>query len=163
MATFRLRANELAGLTGLSVQLYADGASSIANGAGGDTLTEESTGWFTATVAESLSGRHEYYVYRSGSPIYSGFVVCTGSTWDADVEPPTVTEDTPAVDGALEAAMIGPRKAAGDGVSVEQHSLPDLIAAEKHVAQKAAASSPARGMRFSKIVPGGTVGRLSGE
>ena len=63
----------------------------------------------------------------------------------------------------VEEAMTEPKKAAGDGISVEQHSLPDLIAAEKHVQAKAAASKPARGMRFSKFVPGGSISTYQGE
>ncbi len=82
MPTFKLRANELTGETGLTVQLFPPGGT-IANGAGGDSLSE-SSGLFSATVAESLSGFHQYYVYQSGNPIYSGFVYCNGSTWYAD-------------------------------------------------------------------------------
>lgn len=86
MATFKLRANELSGQTGLSVRLYAEGGSSIANGAGGDSLSEtgSSDGQFTATVAETLSGAHDFYVYQSGNAIYYGKVDCTGNTWNAD-------------------------------------------------------------------------------
>lgn len=86
MATFKLRANELSGQTGLTVRLYAKGDSVIANGAGGDDLTEtdSSDGQFTATVDETLTGGHDYYVYKSGAPIYQGTVNCVGSTWIAD-------------------------------------------------------------------------------
>lgn len=81
MATFKLRANELTGETGLSVYLYPVGGT-IAN-SGGDTLTE-SSGLFTATVAESLSGLHDYFIYQGGLSIYRGLVFCSGSTWIAD-------------------------------------------------------------------------------
>lgn len=86
MATLKIRANEISGRTGLTVRLYAEGGSLIVNGAGGDSLSEtaSSDGEFTATVAESLTGKHVYYVYQSGSPIYKGTVNCLGSTWTAD-------------------------------------------------------------------------------
>ena len=72
MATFKLRANELSGLTGLTVRIYAEGISTMANGVGGDDLTEtgSSDGHFTATVDETLTGGHDYDVYQSGNPIY---------------------------------------------------------------------------------------------
>jgi len=59
---------------------------------------------------------------------------------------------------AVQDAMAQPKAASGDGVSVTQHSLPDLIQAEKHVAAKSAASKAHRGLRFSKIVPPGSIG-----
>lgn len=58
----------------------------------------------------------------------------------------------------IETAATEPRKASGDGIAVENHSLPDLIAADKHLRAKAAASSKTGGVRFSKIVPPGTSG-----
>ncbi len=87
MATFKLRANELSGETGLTVQLYPLGGS-IAN-SGGDTLTE-SSGLFSATVSESLTGVHDYYIYQNSLPIYRGLVNCSGSVWIAD-QPETLT------------------------------------------------------------------------
>ena len=50
----------------------------------------------------------------------------------------------------------GPAKAAGDAGSVEQHKLPDQIAADKYLAAKEAAKSKQRGLRFNKLVPPGT-------
>lgn len=53
-------------------------------------------------------------------------------------------------------AAAGPLKAATDAVSAENHPLPDLIAADKYLASKAAADNGrTRGLRFSKIVPPG--------
>lgn len=100
MATFKLRANELSGQTGLSVRLYAEGGSSIVNGDGGDSLAEtaDSDGEFTATVAESLTGKHVYYVYKSGAPIYQGVVNCVGSTWVADESGGNITTSTTIVE-----------------------------------------------------------------
>jgi hypothetical protein len=66
-----------------------------------------------------------------------------------------------AIDQAIEDGMSEPRKAAGDGVQVEQHSLPDQIAAAKYLSAKAAAKDKQGGVRFAKLVPGGTVSRDS--
>ena len=64
-------------------------------------------------------------------------------------------------DQAIEDAIAEPKKAAGDGVSVEQHSLPDQIAAARYLSAKQAAKDKRGGVRFSKLVPGGTVSRNS--
>lgn len=49
----------------------------------------------------------------------------------------------------------GPAKAAGDSGSMEQHKLPDQIAADKYLASKEAAKSKSRGLRFNRFVPPG--------
>jgi hypothetical protein len=49
----------------------------------------------------------------------------------------------------------GPAKAAGDAGSVEQHKLPDQIAADRYLSAKDAAKSKRRGLRFNKLVPPG--------
>ena len=49
----------------------------------------------------------------------------------------------------------GPAKAAGDAGSMEQHKLPDQIAADKYLASKEAAKSKTRGLVFNKLVPPG--------
>ena len=52
----------------------------------------------------------------------------------------------------------GPKQAGVDGVSTQQHSLPDQIAADKYLASKDAASrNPAKAFTRVKIVPPGTV------
>lgn len=59
-------------LTGqtMTVELYPVATDVIANGAGGDSLTESTNakGRYTATVAETLSGWH-YYTVKSGSVV----------------------------------------------------------------------------------------------
>jgi hypothetical protein len=40
---------------------------------------------------------------------------------------------------------------------VEQHPIPDLIAADQYVAAKAAADKPGRGIRITQLIPGGTI------
>ncbi len=71
--------------------------------------------------------------------------------------------DESALDAAVDAAnasvvqaVAGPRSASSDGQSVESHPLPDLIAAEKYLASKRAACNPARGLRFTRLVPPGS-------
>ena len=59
-------------------------------------------------------------------------------------------------DALLENAR-GPKRVQGDAGSVEQHSLQDLIAAERFLQSKKAAASHGLGIRFIKISPDGTV------
>jgi len=49
----------------------------------------------------------------------------------------------------------GPAKASGDSGSMEQHKLPDQIAADKYLSAKAAARSKRRGLIFNQFVPPG--------
>ena len=58
----------------------------------------------------------------------------------------------------IEQNAQGPRQATADGVNVQQHSLPDQIAADKYLAAKrAAATNPAKAFTRVKIVPPGAV------
>ena len=49
----------------------------------------------------------------------------------------------------------GPAKASGDSGSMEQHKLPDQIAADRYLSAKDATKLKSRGLRFSKLVPPG--------
>lgn len=49
----------------------------------------------------------------------------------------------------------GPAKATGDAGSMEQHKLPDQIAADRYLASKEATKSKRRGLVFNKFVPPG--------
>ena len=52
----------------------------------------------------------------------------------------------------------GPKQAAADGVSTQQHALADQIAADKYLAGKQAVSkNPAKAFTRVKIIPPGTV------
>lgn len=51
----------------------------------------------------------------------------------------------------------GPKQANVDGVSTEQHPLPDQIAADKYLAAKEARKNPAKAFARAKIIPPGTV------
>jgi hypothetical protein len=57
----------------------------------------------------------------------------------------------------IEDNAAGPKQATADGVTVQQHSLPDQIAADKYLANKAASANPARAFTRVKIVPPGAV------
>ena len=61
------------------------------------------------------------------------------------------------LDNAIKTNAEGPKQAGVDGVSVQQHSLPDQIAADKYLAQKRAGQNPAKALTRVKIVPPGTV------
>lgn len=62
----------------------------------------------------------------------------------------------------IEDAANDPKSASSpDGMSATGHSLPDLIAADKYLRARAAASDRRNGVRFAKIVPPGSAG--SGE
>lgn len=54
-------------------------------------------------------------------------------------------------------AMSQPKKGTIDGQSFEQHSLPELIAADKYVRGQEAAKKRGCGVRFAKFKSGGAV------
>ena len=56
---------------------------------------------------------------------------------------------------AIEENAQGPKKAQGDAGSIEQHSLPDQIAADRYLASKRAVRSRGKGIVISKIIPPG--------
>ena len=64
---------------------------------------------------------------------------------------------TDELDNTIETNAKGPKQAAADGVNVQQHSLPDQIAADKYLAGKRAAKNPAKALTRVKIIPPGTV------
>ena len=61
------------------------------------------------------------------------------------------------LEDAIEQNASGPKRASGDAGSVEQHSIPDQIAADKHLASKKAVKSKGLGIKLTKLSPGGTV------
>lgn len=67
---------------------------------------------------------------------------------------PTTPDD---VTQAVLDAAVAPRKATGDSGSVEQHSIPDLIAADKYARANDTSVNPIKKLRMVQIVsPGGT-------
>ncbi|OQB85567.1 MAG: hypothetical protein BWX88_01833 [Planctomycetes bacterium ADurb.Bin126] len=61
------------------------------------------------------------------------------------------------LDSTIRDNASGPAKATADGTSMEQHPLPDQIAADKYLSQKAAGRNPAKALTLMKIVPPGAV------
>jgi hypothetical protein len=58
----------------------------------------------------------------------------------------------------IQHSASGPAKATGDSGSMEQHPLPDVIEADKHLgASSAIAQRKSRGIRFNKLVAPGAV------
>ena len=60
------------------------------------------------------------------------------------------------LDTAIQENAAGPKKVAGDSVSVEQHDLADQIAADKYLESKRASRRKGLGVKMAKISPGGT-------
>ena len=50
----------------------------------------------------------------------------------------------------------GPKRAKGDSAEVEQHSLPDQIAADKYLASKQASRKKGLGIALKKLSPSGS-------
>jgi hypothetical protein len=61
------------------------------------------------------------------------------------------------IENAIQDNASGPKSASGDAGSVEQHSLTDQIAADKHLESKKAMSGKGLGIKLLKISPSGTV------
>ena len=57
---------------------------------------------------------------------------------------------------AISDNAAGPKRVAGDSGTVEQHPIPDQLAAEYFRASKAAMSKRSRGIRVSKVRPPGS-------
>lgn len=55
----------------------------------------------------------------------------------------------------IETNLSKPKRASTKDVTVEQHSLPDQIAADRYLANKAAAKARGMGVRYFKLVPPG--------
>lgn len=53
---------------------------------------------------------------------------------------------------AIEENAQKPRRASEDGIEVEQHPLPDQIEADRYLRAKEAMSTPAKGLRFTKLL-----------
>jgi hypothetical protein len=57
----------------------------------------------------------------------------------------------------IAAVAAGPASAEADGQKLTAQRLPDLIAADRHLAQAQGARGPARGLRFTRLNPPGAV------
>ena len=61
------------------------------------------------------------------------------------------------IETAIKDNAAGPKSASGDAGSVQQHSLTDQIAADKHLQSKQAMKTKGLGIKLVKLSPGGTV------
>lgn len=60
------------------------------------------------------------------------------------------------IDDTIRENAAGPKRAKGDSAEMEQHSLPDQIAADRYLASKSATKKKGLGAVFKKLVPPGT-------
>lgn len=58
----------------------------------------------------------------------------------------------------IEDAAAGPKMVKADGVEVQAQDLNKLIEADKYLKSSSAAAKPHRGLRFTKLIPGGPNG-----
>ncbi len=61
------------------------------------------------------------------------------------------------IENSIKENAAGPKSASGDAGSVQQHSLPEQIAADKHIQSKEAMKSKGLGIKLLKISPSGTI------
>lgn len=61
------------------------------------------------------------------------------------------------IEHSIEENAAGPKKASGDAGAIEQHSLTDQIAADKHLASKRAMHRKGLGVKLIKLSPSNTV------
>ena len=97
-------------------------------------------------------------------PVYTGYVMFHGGPrGQADdkpvsLDPDPVTPTPPSASGQPESVATQMQQASSitiDGVTVQNRSIPDMIAAEQHVAANAAAARGAPfGLGFAKVRPG---------
>ena len=59
---------------------------------------------------------------------------------------------------AIKENACGPKRAAGDAHSVEQHSLRDVIEADRYISTKDAIKRPGLGIKLTRLIPPGTTG-----
>ena len=59
------------------------------------------------------------------------------------------------LDQTIKDNAAGPKRAKGDSAEMEQHSLPDQIAADRYLASKKATASKGLCIRFKKLTPPG--------
>ena len=79
----------------------------------------------------------------------TGLIFFTHISMSEEAEKTDLTE-------VLEDAMRQPKKAQVDDQIIEQHSLSDLIAMDKYIAQKKAQSLGRSGIKFAKMLAGGS-------
>lgn len=63
----------------------------------------------------------------------------------------------------IQTNALAPAMASADGVTAQQHSIADQIAADRYAAAAAGARKKRRGLRFSKILPAGAMSDCQGQ
>jgi hypothetical protein len=151
-----------AGTEPLSVAYWPGGAlpAGSLSASSGAAWLDESAGTITVTLDDSdtpslTTGDHLVIRLDDGGDmveVYRAALAVHGNP------APGATDDerADAAADALTAALAGPRRVRGDAGEVEQHDLADLIAAEKYLAAKCAGTTARRGLRITKLLPGGT-------
>lgn len=66
-----------------------------------------------------------------------------------------MAETTTSLENRIVENASGPKSAEIDGQKVEQHSLSDVIEADKYLASKSALKRRSRGLKFNKLQPSG--------
>ena len=64
---------------------------------------------------------------------------------------------TDSLDAQTSENAAAPKKASNDSTSMEQHPLPDQIAADKYLESKRASRGKGLGIKLVKLAPGGSV------
>ena len=64
----------------------------------------------------------------------------------------------PDLSDQINTSAAGPRQVTVDGNSVQAQPLPDLIAADRYLAEKAVAGSRKSPLRFARIIPPDALG-----
>ena len=143
-------------LFGLSGDSILATASSVVAGSNDPTL-------YTITFSGVAAGEYRLALFEGSEVVDSGAVVVfTAGGWsvkdccDTQTTTPDPDPVAPTVSNSVATAIANPKEASADGVMVKSHSLPELIEAEKYLAAKAAAKKSHRGLRFSRVIPGGT-------
>lgn len=130
-------------------------ASSVVAGSNDPTL-------YTITFSGVAAGEYRLALFEGAEVVDSGAVVVfTAGGWSVKdccdtTEPTPVDPVAPTVSNSVATAIGNPKEASADGVMVKGHSLPELIQAEKYLAAKEASKKSHRGLRFSRVIPGGT-------
>jgi hypothetical protein len=60
------------------------------------------------------------------------------------------------LDQTIKDNAAGPKRAKGDSAEMEQHALPDQIAADRYLQSKKAIKTKGLGIALKKLVPPGT-------
>lgn len=123
--------------------------------AAGTAMTHVSTGLYTygpfTDPAPNLTYVWFAEMVKDGLTQHFQFTLVGGGSSPAD----PLTDLT----STIEVNAAGPRRVTGDSGSIEQHSLPDQIAADRYVASKAAAKRGGlAGVRRVRNVPPGAAG-----